>query len=593
MSLSAKTSYKKQPGQLYLSGNDLVWQHATNSKVIVRISLSDLKALFLSKRDAAQVKLKIEVNSQDAAYLFTFLSPADQAWKECEEFKTKLTPKIAENRATSVPSATNPSTPLAALPAPSSVPGATSRLSVFSSPQPSRAVSISRDHTPGPDVLNDFRIRKKVLTKDPELAALHRELVMSGQITESEFWEGREHLLAAQAATDAQQKGRPGQLLDLRPEMKDGKYNLTLTPAKMQQLFNDYPVVKKAYDENVPHNVKEEDFWIRFLKSKLHSALQASIRSTVAQHVTEEDGVFDRYLEQPDDGLEPRNQVDASVEMFVNLTTTQEDHDETGNEKDITMQAGKNRGALPLIRRFNQHSERVLKTAFLEGNSAKRRRIDPTDPTDPWNYYSQIDLEDLHASNLTADIPLEMKDSQRYFEGGTAGGAAEQGARPVCLDLRLALQAAKEDLRGWDFELPRVKIEKRSGEAALQAMTQSVIAQNGTDRDDGIPETVLRSMRSCHAAANEFLRQFWTAIYPPPVEAQTLGPPPTPAQKQAKAARMISLLARTSEKVAIVVREAGAAGADRRRVELAMQPVLDAAEHALAFWKVRSSKAGK
>jgi transcription initiation factor TFIIH subunit 1 len=44
------------------------------------------------------------------------------------------------------------------------------------------------------DPINDFRIRKKVLVKTPELAALHRELVMSGQITETEFWDGREVL---------------------------------------------------------------------------------------------------------------------------------------------------------------------------------------------------------------------------------------------------------------------------------------------------------------------------------------------------------------------------------------------------------------
>jgi hypothetical protein len=37
---------------------------------------------------------------------------------------------------------------------------------------------------------------------------------------------------------------------------------------------------------------------------------------------------------------------------------------QTGNEKDVTMQAGKQRGALPLIRRFNQHSERLLNSAL-------------------------------------------------------------------------------------------------------------------------------------------------------------------------------------------------------------------------------------
>jgi hypothetical protein len=35
-------------------------------------------------------------------------------------------------------------------------------------------------------------LAKKVLVKTPELTALHHELVVSGQITETEFWDGRE-----------------------------------------------------------------------------------------------------------------------------------------------------------------------------------------------------------------------------------------------------------------------------------------------------------------------------------------------------------------------------------------------------------------
>ena len=82
--------------------------------------------------------------------------------------------------------------------------------------------------------------------------------------------------------------------------------------------------------------------------------------------------------------LEPRRQRDGDVEMFLDLGATNEDHGEVGflilalyrhrrltvsvtkawNEKDITMQAGKQRGALPLIRKFNEHSERLLKSAM-------------------------------------------------------------------------------------------------------------------------------------------------------------------------------------------------------------------------------------
>lgn len=80
--------------------------------------------------------------------------------------------------------------------------------------------------------------------------------------------------------------------------------------------------------------------------------------------------------------LEPRRQRSDPVELFVNLGATLEDHGEvilasqldvlcliypsvqTGNEKDVTMRAGRQKGALPLIRKFNEHSERLLNSAL-------------------------------------------------------------------------------------------------------------------------------------------------------------------------------------------------------------------------------------
>lgn len=69
------------------------------------------------------------------------------------------------------------------------------------------------------------------------------------------------------------------------------------------------------------------------------------------------------------------------ADLYINLGATFEDHAEvrfimwpvtgthslvwqTGNEKDVTMQAGRQRGALPLIRKFNDHSERLLNSAL-------------------------------------------------------------------------------------------------------------------------------------------------------------------------------------------------------------------------------------
>lgn len=133
---------------------------------------------------------------------------------------------------------------------------------------------------------------------------------------------------------------------------------------------------------------------------------------------------------------------------------------------------------------------------------------------------------------------------------------------------------------------------------------------NPTCADD-IPDGLFRQMTTCQTAANEFLRQFWLAIYPPPSESQTLAPA-TPAQKAAKAAKMVVYLAKTYEKVEALVRAAHQEGVDPARVKIvrasipvlsfdrsviadtpvlqAMKPVVDAVDKALEFWRAKNAK---
>jgi transcription initiation factor TFIIH subunit 1 len=137
------------------------------------------------------VRLKVGLENDSNGHNFTFTSPL--ALAERESFKAQLTTIISNNRAAReggvLPS---PQTSVPAAPSPAN--GATPRAPAAPSrPSTSRAESVSSTRgTPVNDPVHDFRIRKKVLVKTPELAALHRELVMSGQITETEFWEGRE-----------------------------------------------------------------------------------------------------------------------------------------------------------------------------------------------------------------------------------------------------------------------------------------------------------------------------------------------------------------------------------------------------------------
>lgn len=72
-------------------------------------------------------------------------------------------------------------------------------------------------------------------------------------------------------------------------------------------------------------------------------------------------------------------------------------------------------------------------------------------------------------------------------------------------------------------------------------------------------------MIACQTAANEFLRQFWLAIYPPPSDLPTASAA-TPAQKAAKAAKMVGYLEQTGEKVNALVFSATQAGVDGAKI---------------------------
>ena len=88
----------------------------------------------------------------------------------------------------------------------------------------------------------------------------------------------------------------------------------------VHDIFEEHPVVAKAYNENVPNQVRlllsssvscrltgsklsEGEFWKRYFQSKLFDNHRASIRSAAAQNFVKEDAIFDKYLEKEDNGI--------------------------------------------------------------------------------------------------------------------------------------------------------------------------------------------------------------------------------------------------------------------------------------------------
>lgn len=99
--------------------------------------------------------------------------------------------------------------------------------------------------------------------------------------------------------------------------------------------------------------LSEKEFWQTYFQSKFFHRTRGVVvddskEDLFDQFVTDESGAFvDAY-----NGIKR-----------VDLTGTESDRVH-GNRTDLTMRAGSVKESLPLIRRFNRHSEIVLKTGL-------------------------------------------------------------------------------------------------------------------------------------------------------------------------------------------------------------------------------------
>lgn len=190
--------------------------------------------------------------------LLSFNNPQD-----VENFKTRLSEIAAQNKERKAAQEAAAAAPVASTSEPQGPGSSSLRLANAQKPPPTRN-----------------ELRKSILMRDAELARLHADLVMNGHITEAEFWEGREvssacstwicrmgsltlnlrtwlqHLVLAEAAAESQRRGKPSVIIDPRPVRDEsGNAVMKLTPAMIEELFDEFPVVRRAYDENVPKPV--------------------------------------------------------------------------------------------------------------------------------------------------------------------------------------------------------------------------------------------------------------------------------------------------------------------------------------------------
>jgi transcription initiation factor TFIIH subunit 1 len=72
--------------------------------------------------------------------------------------------------------------------------------------------------------------------------------------------------------------------------------------------------------------LNDQTFWTRYFRSKLFNRHRSSARQS--GDAVKEDEIFDKYLGDDDDGIEPKQINTREVFKLLDLAATQEDHAE-------------------------------------------------------------------------------------------------------------------------------------------------------------------------------------------------------------------------------------------------------------------------
>jgi transcription initiation factor TFIIH subunit 1 len=551
---TAAVSWKKQNGTLSISTDSkyLFFTPSNASSPAVTIPVADVTNLQQTPESSPKVALKVFV--KDESHVFSFTSEG-KARKEQEAVTDALRNIIATNKAKSDTVQSLVATPSgAATPAGQSngADGGQSAAMAIAKAVSSKAADEAwyDDNK----LKSDFALQKSLLEANKALQARFNaslkdrpESVSISQFT-MQFWSSRLHLLRAHAIEKAQQMGE----YNVLPEIgftriaaeKDGEPDikqLNITKEQIKLIFRQYPVVKEAYDENVPKPLDAGQFWQRFFSSRLLKKLKG-------EKITQQDppdGILDKYLERREH-TGPASI--AHVPHFIDLEGNEQNHSQRkGNRPDQDMRPS-SFDKVPILRVLNNLSEKMLSHVAPEDGEA-HAPIGMDEET-----FEQLRLKDLAMEDTDSRVVLTVREQGRFVPGDDLSAEAKLYARQdpaaVLSDLREDLQPShlgsdKDGILRLDKAIgyhtdsdsdsdsdddtamnghPNGSSKKKkrapiNSHAAISTATTSILSSIKTRRVaasadpaslQGLSQPVFDQVQITHNTTTEFLHYFWS-----------------------------------------------------------------------------------
>ncbi|KAL2839959.1 hypothetical protein BJY01DRAFT_218839 [Aspergillus pseudoustus] len=524
---SGSAAYKKKDGTLTMSPDrqSVSWIPAAGgASGTITIPVAQVTNLQQTPASSPKVMLKIFVlppNNPSAApeqYIFSFTASAN-ARAEADAIKDALSAAIQAAKSAQA-------TPTPAATSGEGSGGVSAAMTIASAV--SSAGTGKNLWDDDKRIRTDVELQQSLLKADANLQKMFMEslhtkpdTLSAGQFM-TQFWSTRLHLLRAHAIERSQTRGSYNVLSTLKPRTEDNVTKMNISKEQIQLIFNQHPLVKRVYDENVP-KLSESQFWSRFFQSRLFKKLRG-------ERITETDAtdaVLDKYLKADERGNLPR---EVHVPHFLDLEGNEGNNSQRrGNRPDLDMRPSAVE-KVPIIRTLNTLSEKIMANVA----PADRAPSAPVGKLDDGTY-DELQLRDLRGDEEQNRILLNIRDQNRFFSAAKLAEdeqkrlVEQQDPEKILQSLRSTLEQNFRD----DGSAPLGKLvdpeeddeeedSKTSSRMQRHLASKQILdmikdrraqAQVSASSDTyGLSSALYDRLTLTHATTTEFLHQFWQAF---------------------------------------------------------------------------------
>ena len=125
--------------------------------------------------------------------------------------------------------------------------------------------------------VSSAELKSSLLDADIVLRKQYTELVTEQKImSDDEFWATKKWLLDDISSSTTQNKR--GRLISMFSEI-DKEKTITVTAEVIQSIFEMYPAVRRAFEDKVPTEYSEAEFWTRYFSSEYYAQVNDAISS--------------------------------------------------------------------------------------------------------------------------------------------------------------------------------------------------------------------------------------------------------------------------------------------------------------------------